>query len=413
MRSLHSGFESLRRSAVLALSLVLCAAAPAMASTLNGTVKNGTTNRPVPDVEVVLMELEQGMVPVAKVKTDAGGRFHFRNPAVGHEPMLLEASYGGVSYYQSLAAGDTTATIIVYQRTSDPNAITVASRAIVFHPDGANLQVQEQFLVENQAKPPVAYYVNKGTFTFSLPESAQLGRVSTWTATSSMPTVQNPIDAPKNRKAIDWAFRPGKSIVKINYVLPYASNQATIRVESPYSATHVFLAVPPGMQLSSDGFNKIGSEEGYDIYSRQSLPAETALVISVSGTPSAPSASSAGNTSAGSAAAGVTTLPGRLHNLTWILGACIAIFLALPTMFLFRKRTLQPAVAVASGTADRTSKAVAGPVVHEAEHQEKLNRIKDEFLQIELRHQAGTLGDEDYARERRRVEEELRALVRG
>jgi hypothetical protein len=412
MRSLHSGLARLRRSALPALAIALCAAAPAMAATLNGTVKNGTTGRPVPGAEVVLMELQQGMVPVAKVKTDARGRFHFANSALGQEPMLLETSYGGVSYYQPIAPDDATGTIVVYERTSDPKAITVASRAIVFQPNGANLQVEEQFLVENQTKPPVAYYVNTGTFTFSLPESAQLGRVSTWTATSNMPTLQNPIDAPKNRKALDWAFRPGKSIVKIDYLLPYASNQATIRTRSPYSATHVFLAVPPGIQLSSDGFDRIGSQDGYDIYGHQSLPAETALVISISGTASTSSAPNASTASADSADTGVLTLPGRLHNLTWILAACIAVLLALATMFLLRKRTLQPAAAF-SGTAGEAQAAAATPILHDPGHEEKLDRIKEEFLQLELRHQAGTLNDGDYARERRKLEVALRAFVRG
>jgi hypothetical protein len=410
-KSLHSGLEHVQRGGLLALAIVLCAAVPALAASLKGTVKNGTNNRPVPGAEVVLMELQHGMVPVAKVKTDAAGRFHFTNPAVGNEPMLLETSYGGVSYYKSVAPGEATATIIVYQSTSEPNAITVASHAIVFQPNGPNLLVQEQFLVENQTSPPVAYYVNKGTFTFSLPESAQLGRISTWTATSNMPTLQNPIDAPKNRKAIDWAIRPGKSIVKINYQLPYTSNQATIHMQSPYPAMHVFLAVPPGIALSSDGFNKIDSEDGYDIYARQSLPAESTIAISVSGTPSASAASKAGNTGAGSADAGITTLPSRLHNLAWILTACVAVLLALISILLFRKRTRQPAAEGVSVAADRKKSSIAESAVHDTDHEEKLERIKDEFLQLELRHQAGTLGDEEYARERHRVEDALRALV--
>jgi hypothetical protein len=414
MKGLHSGLEHVQRGCLLALAIVLCAAVPALAASLKGTVKNGTTNRPVPGAEVVLMELQRGMVPVAKVKTDAAGCFHFTNPAVGSEPLLLETSYGGVSYYKSVAPGEATATIIVYQSTSEPNAITVVSRAIVFQPNGPKLLVQEQFLVENQTKPPVAYYLNKGTFTFSLPTSAQLGRISTWTATSNMPTLQKPIDSPKNRKAIDWAFRPGKSIIKINYQLPYTSNQATIHTQAAYPVMHLFLAVPPGLTLASDGFNKTGSKDGYDIYARQSVPAETALVISVSGTPSASAASNTGNTATGSAEAGITTLPSRLHNLTWILTACAGVLIALFTILLFRKRSPRPAAENVSGAGDRKQiSRIEDSAVHDTDHEEKLERIKDEFLQLEIRHQAGTVGDEDYARERQRVEEALRALVRG
>lgn len=412
MSSLLSGRERLRRVGLLAIAIILCATAPALAASLKGTVKNGTTNRPVPGAEVVLMELQHGMVPVAKTKTNAAGHFHFTNPGVGEEPMLLKTSYGGVSYYRTLGPSEATATIIVYQPTSDPNAITVASRAIVFQPNGANLLVQEQFLVENRTKPPVSYYVNKGTFTFSLPRSAQLGQVSTWTATSNMPTLQNPIDAPKKRKAIVWPFRPGKNIVKINYLLPYASNQETIQTRLPYSVTHVFLAVPPGVQLSSNGFNKVGSEKGYEIYARQSVPAETALVISVSGMGAAPSASNAGNAAASKADASVVTLPGRMHNLKWILAIFLAMLLALGTMMLLRKRTLQPAAVAASGNTDRGTKGAAGPSTHN-DREEKLDSIKEDLLHLEVRHQAGTMDAEEYARERRRIEQALRDIVNG
>lgn len=413
MKSPHSSLAHMCGGCILAMVLLLFAAGPAMAASLKGTVKNGTSNRAVPGAEVVLMELQHGMVPVAKVKTDSRGRFHFTNPAVGKEPMLLKTSYGGVSYYQSLAPGDATATIVVYQPTADPTAISVASHAIMLQPSGGKLRVEEQYVVENQTKPPVAYYASKGTFTFSLPDAAQLGQVSTWTAASHMPTLQNPIDAAKHRKAIDWAFRPGKSIVRINYLLPYDSNQATIHTQSPYGAMHVFLAVPPGVRLLSEGFNRIGSEEGFDIYARQSVPAETALVISVSGTASAPPASNSGNPSAGTTEAGVTTLPGRLHHLTWILATGMFVLLAAGTLFLLRSRTVRPAIAAVSGTENSARDADAEAAVHGAEHEQRLERIKEEFLQLELRHQAGTLGEEEYARERRRVEETIRSLLQG
>ena len=127
MRSVDSCLKRVSRGGLLAAALLLCAASPARAASLEGTVKDGTTNRPVPGAEVVLMELQHGMTPVAKVKADSRGRFRLSNPAVGQEPMLLETSYGGVSYYQSVSAGDAAATIVVYQATSDPKAITVAS----------------------------------------------------------------------------------------------------------------------------------------------------------------------------------------------------------------------------------------------------------------------------------------------
>ena len=42
-----------------------------------------------------------------------------------------------------------------------------------------------------------------------------------------------------------------------------------------------------------------------------------------------------------------------------------------------------------------------------------LDSLKDTLLRIELRRQAGTISDEEYARERGRAEQLLRDLVQG
>jgi hypothetical protein len=42
-----------------------------------------------------------------------------------------------------------------------------------------------------------------------------------------------------------------------------------------------------------------------------------------------------------------------------------------------------------------------------------LDALKDQLFRLELRRQAGTIGDEEYARERAKAEHVLRDLVRG
>jgi hypothetical protein len=42
-----------------------------------------------------------------------------------------------------------------------------------------------------------------------------------------------------------------------------------------------------------------------------------------------------------------------------------------------------------------------------------LDELKDILFRLELRRQAGTISDEDYARDRERVEKTLRDLVKG
>jgi hypothetical protein len=42
-----------------------------------------------------------------------------------------------------------------------------------------------------------------------------------------------------------------------------------------------------------------------------------------------------------------------------------------------------------------------------------LDALKDRLFRLELRRQAGTIGDEEYSRERAKAEQVLRDLVRG
>jgi Carboxypeptidase regulatory-like domain len=408
------------RVAKLALTLfAVCgvmfwSATAAGAAALQGSVRNGTTGRPVAGAEVVLMELQQGMTPVGKTKTNAQGQFRFANHALGNEPMLLEVSYRGVPYYQSIAPSDLTAAIVVYDTTTNPKVIVVGSHVVLLRPNGSMLQVEEDYTVQNQSQPPVAFYANGSTFAFPVPSNAQLGEVSTWTE-SNVPTRQQTTDMGTDRKSIDWPFRPGKSVVRIAYVIPYPSDAATIRSQSPYAAMHVFVAAPPGVQLLGDGFSPVGSENGFDVYARPSIPADTELAISVSGLPTAATQADGATPSASSG--DVSTLPGRHQNVIWFVGAGVALLLAVATAFFWRESSPQ-ANEVDARTAKKRDGATARGNVRrstvpcdEPDLEQDLDKIKQRLLELKLGHDAGALTEQEYARERQRVERALHEIL--
>ncbi len=64
-----------------ALAILLFAALPVFAGTVTGTVTNGTTNKPAAGVEMILIQLQGGMQPVANTKTDANGQYASIIPA--------------------------------------------------------------------------------------------------------------------------------------------------------------------------------------------------------------------------------------------------------------------------------------------------------------------------------------------
>jgi hypothetical protein len=436
---------------VLLLSLAFCAAAHA--GTVTGVVRNGTTNKAAAGVDVLLIQLQGTMQTVANTKTDAAGNYHFDTDAIGQGPMLIRAVYKGVFFHQPLTPGMQTADVTVYDTTTNPDARQIAQRLVVFQPNGTSMLVGEEFTIQNQSQPPAAFYDEKGDFEFTIPDGAQLSQVSAW-GPSGMPVVQGTIDRGPSHYAIAFAFQPGDNGVRISYEIPYGSNSASLTLDSPYVAQRMMMAAPPTVQVASDGFTPAGSEQGYSVYTRDSVAAGAKVQISVSGTAPPPAAddSSASGSDAtaqtgadqvngrdsGDAASGsLQVIPPRLDSLRWYLVGGFAALFALGLAYLWRRPVPAPAIAGDSGAGSFSSPApipsaaraavpaspaapaaavpAATQTVEQAQREVaySLDGLKDGLFRLELRHQAGTISEEDYARERARLEKVLHDLLRG
>jgi hypothetical protein len=396
-------------------------ASPAFAGTVTGTVRNGTTGKPAAGVEMILIQLQGGMQPVANTKTDADGNYKFDHPSLGAGPMLIRAVYRGVNYHEPATPDKKTVDVEVFDPTDKLDAFAVTVHAVIVQPDGADLAVTEEYNISNKTQPPLAYYRADGSFIFALPEGAQLGSVSA-VGSSGMPVVQNPIDKGQNQHAIVFPFRPGDSQVNLTYKVPYPGNQAKLRLISRYKVDHLGLFAAPSVQLSADGFAAAGQEQGFNAYTRDHVAANTPLSVSVSGTgpppvQSAGSDNDAQNPSVNSRietggeapVATVTTLPARLDSLKWIIvGGFVALFL-LGSIYVAR----QPQAGGATVTTVKDKPASSASAKLDKEVRGSLDELKDMLFRLELRREAGTISEADYARERDRVQKDLRDLVKG
>src|ERR1700680_1192101 len=395
--------NSARLRFACAFLFVILAAAGASAGTLTGVVRNGTTGVPGAGLDVILIQLQGGMQPVATVKSDPQGHFHFDRPELGAAPMLVRVQYRGVNYPQPVPPGTSSIEVQVFEPTDKPNSVEVATRAIVFQPKGTSLLVGEEYSIENKTQPPVAYFRPEGTFEFTLPGGAQLSQVSAWSV-AGMPVVQGTIDKGKNTSAIAFPFRPGENGVRLSYEMSYPSSQTRLRTTSAYTVQRVMLVAPPTVQVLSAGFVPAGNEQGWDIYTRDSVPAGVPLDISVSGTAPAPTPSDTPVPDGSSLTepadtATVQTLPGRLADVKWILVGGFSALFMLGLVFLMRRPQPVPAAAAAS-------KENAPLLVAEVDREVKgsLDEIKENLFQLELRRPAGTVTEDEYARQRARAE---------
>ncbi len=405
----------------------------AQAGTVHGTVKNGTTGKPAAGIEVILIQLQGGMQPVSNSKTDAQGQFSFDHPSLGAQPMLVRAVYRGVNFHQPVPPGTSELQVEIFDSTPDAKIIAVPSRIVIFQPDGASLIVGEEYSVQNHSQPPEAYYRADGNFEFALPDKADLQQVAAW-GPSGMPVVQATIDHGKNRYAVAFAFRPGESGVRYSYKLPYPRNTATVKIPSIYPEGRLMVVAPPTVQVTGEGLQPAGQEQGMSLYERAGAPANALVTVNLSGTAPPPSAGASADSSGqgggdapqGGAQQGVSiqAIPGRLDVLKWPLIAGFAGLFALGAILLARKPVAVVASA-AGGEARQSNWAEMATTPNsalpssatlsqvDAAVNTSLDSLKDTLFRLELRRQAGTISEEEYSRERARAEKVLRDLLRG
>jgi hypothetical protein len=422
-------------TAVVGLALFFFAAT-SEAGTVHGTVNNGTTGKPAADVEVILIQLKGGMQPVANTKTDSAGRFTFDNPSIGAQPMLIRAVYKGVNFHQPLPPGKDNLSVDVFEPTGDAKTISVPSHVVFFQPNGAALIVGEEYGVKNESKPPQAFFRSDGNFEAVLPEKASLKQIAA-SGPSGMPVMQVPIDKGKNKYAISFAFRPGESEVRLSYEVPYPNNTATIKLPTVYGGGRLLVVAPPTVQLSGEGLQMAGQEQGMNIYERASVPAGIPVSITLSGSAPPAGAANAGNVGGApgraenvqgdDAGAAIQSIPGRLDTFKWpLIGGFCALFIV-AAILIARKPVAMVAGAPETIRANPKSESARPgaqtkpPVDTNGDALASLDRdttnsleaLKDQLFRLELRHQAGNIGEEEYARERAKAEQVLRDLVRG
>jgi len=401
----------------------LFTASVSLAGTVHGSVINRTTGKPIPNTDVDLLSPTQGMALLASVKSDAQGQFTATHDAIGAGPVLIRATYQGVSFNAFLPPGRPQVDVEVFDVTKDPKVIFPASHVIILQPRDGTLIGAEEYNIKNDSKPPVAYFRSEGNFEFGIPDNAALKNV-TATGSLGMDVPQASIDKGKGLYAIAYAFHPGETNIRLSYELPYPGNSAKLKLPAVYAGMRMLLVAPPGVTLTGDGISAAGQEQGMNVFLHEALAAKGTLNISVSG---------AGSPQAADASAGqgqqtqegnsrtqgpqVDLAPPRIDDLKWPLVLGLAVLFAGGAILLSRKQIVMVPSAHSEDTAPaqlkKAAKRQSGVEAVRESVDANLDLLKEEVFRLELRKQAGTISEEDYAREKSRVEKLLRDLVRG
>lgn len=226
---------------------------------IDGTVTNGTTGKPQPNVMVnVIAAGEGGMRPVGSAKTDENGKF--RIDAAPRGAHLVQAIYAGVPYNKMIDpnAPATGLQINVYDPTTDPASAKISQHIIFLQPASEQISVNEVFFVDNTTNKTFNDTANGSLRFYVGGRAADEGglRVS----------ISTPGGMPVNRTAepagrpgvykVNYPVKPGETQFTISYTLPGADKFAGRSLDK----TDTRLVVPKGVSLQGPGLRELGDD---------------------------------------------------------------------------------------------------------------------------------------------------------
>jgi hypothetical protein len=238
----------------LSILLFLLAAfsfnALAGASTITGTVKNGTTNKPSVGDDVILLKLAGGMTEEGRTKSGRGGSFALQveDDSVPH---VVRVNHQKVEYHTSLLPPGTQSAgeIPVYEAAAKVDGISGVADVMRMQTEGDILHVTEKFVLRNNSNPPRSLANNK-TLEIYLPEAAEIDSSAALAPNAMMPLKSAPVpQGDRGHYAFLYPLRPGETQFEIDYHMPYSgSMDFTPRVRFPMEMVGVML--PKSIELS-------------------------------------------------------------------------------------------------------------------------------------------------------------------
>jgi hypothetical protein len=250
------------------------------ADAIAGKVRNQTTNSAAAADEVILLRLGDGMQEQARTKTDSQGAFEFH--AVPDAHYIVRVMHQGVNYDQ--AANETPLEIAVFDAVAKIPGLSGRMGIAQVEADGGALKVTEMYAVDNASSPPVTQSGARN-FQFSLPQDADLDSFIVKKAGGIWVKVSpSPLSGRKGSYALDFPLRPGETLFKFTYHLPY-DGRASLHLKLAYPILNFAVVHPPSMAFKAHAgaFNSPGLVQGMRLEQAVKKPVNDVPVFEISG----------------------------------------------------------------------------------------------------------------------------------
>jgi len=338
------------KSALLLLFCCSCALSACAADTINGTVRNRTTGKAAAGDEVILLRLQNGMEEESRTRTDAQGAFSLRLSAADAS-HIVRVLHQGVNYDQTVNENGPLE-IAVYDAVPRIQNLQGSIGIAQVESDGQTLKVTEMYSITNDSVPPVTQ-AGPRNFEISIAPKATLDSLvvkkggGVWVNLAPVP-----IKGQQGRYAVDFPIRPGDTLFKFVYHLPYYG-PTMLRIKLPYPVRNFAVMHPPSMAFkpsSSQAFTSPGLAQGLRVEQAVSKPVVRGVPefeLSGIGLAAPAEAASASSQTSPAAAAPKPDAPAlvmlpvaarRFENGMWILLSGIAAILTAIAYAVWRKR---------------------------------------------------------------------------
>ncbi|HEX4605914.1 MAG TPA: hypothetical protein VH724_18075 [Candidatus Angelobacter sp.] len=312
---------------------------------------NQTTNQPAAGDKVVLLRLENGMEEESATQTDAQGAFVLQL-AVANARHIVRVLHQGVNYDLSLT-GNGPVEIAVFNAASHiPNLQASIGMAQV-ESDGQMLKVTEMYSISNVSAPPVTQSGPRN-FEISIAPQATLDSIAARKGGGIWVNVTPaPVKGQQGHYAVDFPMRPGDTLFKFVYHLPY-TGPTTLHIKPAYPVKSFAVMHPPSMTFKSSqpkAFTSPGEAQGLRVEQAVAKPVVRDVPpFEISGTGLAPAQTANSSPAAAPTAAAPAHAPstaasvtppaagGREANGLWIILTGAGVFLAASAYAIWKRR---------------------------------------------------------------------------
>lgn len=327
-----------------------CALSACASDAIPGTVRNQTSGKAAVGDEVILLRVQNGMEEESRTRTDAQGAFSL--PLVSADaPHIVRVLHQGVNYDQSVS-GKGQMEITVFDAVPRIRDLQASIGIAQVESDGEMLKITEMYSIANDSVPPVTQS-RLHNFEISITLEATLDSLvvkrsgGVWVNVAPVP-----IQGQQGCYAVDFPIRPGDTLFKFVYHLPYTGS-TRLKVKLPYPVRNFAVMHPPSMSFnpsSSQAFTSPGLAQGLRIEKAVSATVVRDVPeFEMSGIGLAPvqGASSSSSNSSGAVASSRSATPAsvalpasprRTDNGTWVLLSGIAAFFSAIAYPIWKRR---------------------------------------------------------------------------